>query len=88
MSALDLGCGTGDDVRAISKIVGPSGSAYGVDASAAMIAEARRSALDIAVSTGALSGDEAATWLRSLLEAERRGEFFCAMTNVAVLATA
>lgn len=41
MSVLDLGCGTGDDVRAMAEIVGPRGRACGVDASAAMIAEAQ-----------------------------------------------
>jgi len=40
MHVLDVGCGTGDDVRAIAQIVGPGGSAVGVDASQAMIDEA------------------------------------------------
>lgn len=38
---LDLGCGTGGDVRAIAELVGPTGKVTGVDASQAMIAEAR-----------------------------------------------
>src|SRR5262245_43792070 len=37
---LDVGCGRGDEVRAIAALVGPTGRAVGVDASAAMIAEA------------------------------------------------
>ena len=40
MSVLDAGCGTGDDVREISAIVGPTGRVVGVDSSAAMIAYA------------------------------------------------
>jgi SAM-dependent methyltransferase len=38
---LDLGCGTGDDVRALAALVAPGGRAVGVDASATMVAEAR-----------------------------------------------
>jgi len=41
MRVLELGCGTGDDVRAIAQIVGPRGRVIGVDSSAAMIAEAQ-----------------------------------------------
>jgi ubiquinone/menaquinone biosynthesis C-methylase UbiE len=40
----DVGCGTGDDVLALARIVGPNGRALGVDASATMIAEAERRA--------------------------------------------
>jgi ubiquinone/menaquinone biosynthesis C-methylase UbiE len=39
---LDVGCGTGDDVMAIAKIVGDRGQVVGVDSSKAMITEARR----------------------------------------------
>ena len=42
MSVLDVGCGTGDDVRAIAEIVGDGGAVRGVDSSAAMIAEAQK----------------------------------------------
>jgi ubiquinone/menaquinone biosynthesis C-methylase UbiE len=38
---LDVGCGAGDDVSLLAQVVGAGGSAVGVDASAAMIAEAR-----------------------------------------------
>jgi SAM-dependent methyltransferase len=38
MHVLDLGCGTGDDVRALGELVGPGGRVVGVDASRAMIA--------------------------------------------------
>jgi SAM-dependent methyltransferase len=41
---LDVGCGTGDDVLALARLVGPDGRALGVDASATMIAEAWRRA--------------------------------------------
>lgn len=44
MRALDVGCGTGDDVRAMAAIVGAGGAAVGVDVSEALIAEARRRA--------------------------------------------
>jgi SAM-dependent methyltransferase len=39
---LDVGCGTGDDVRALAPRVAPGGAVIGVDASASMLAEARR----------------------------------------------
>jgi ubiquinone/menaquinone biosynthesis C-methylase UbiE len=39
---LDVGCGTGENVREFSGIVGSSGFAAGIDRSEAMIAEARR----------------------------------------------
>jgi SAM-dependent methyltransferase len=41
---LDVGSGTGDDVRAMARLVGPSGQAIGVDASRVMVQEARRRA--------------------------------------------
>src|SRR5579872_162184 len=37
---LDAGCGTGDDVRALGRLVAPGGQVTGIDASSAMIAEA------------------------------------------------
>lgn len=40
-SLLDVGCGTGDDVRALATMVGTSGRVVGTDVSEAMIAEAR-----------------------------------------------
>ena len=39
---LDVGCGTGDDVRAMAQQVGTDGWIVGVDSSETMIAEARR----------------------------------------------
>jgi ubiquinone/menaquinone biosynthesis C-methylase UbiE len=41
---LDVGCGPGVDLLALAARVGPSGRLVGIDASAAMIAEARRRA--------------------------------------------
>jgi ubiquinone/menaquinone biosynthesis C-methylase UbiE len=38
--ALDVGCGTGEDVVAMAAIVGPTGAAVGLDSSQAMITEA------------------------------------------------
>lgn len=41
-SVLDVGCGPGEDVLALSQLVGPGGRAVGVDSSQTMIDEARR----------------------------------------------
>lgn len=54
---LDVGCGTGDDVRALARLVGPSGVAAGVDSSATMIAEARRRTEGAGPSTSYYRGD-------------------------------
>jgi ubiquinone/menaquinone biosynthesis C-methylase UbiE len=43
-SALDVGCGTGEDVISIGSIVGRKGRSVGVDISEIMISEARRRA--------------------------------------------
>ena len=42
MGALDVGCGTGEDVIAMADLAQPKGCAVGVDVSATMIDEARR----------------------------------------------
>ena len=44
-SVLDLGCGTGDDVQELARLVGPSGRVVGVDRSETVIAEARERVL-------------------------------------------
>lgn len=41
---MDVGCGTGDDVFSLAKIVGEKGRAIGLDSSEAMITEARKRA--------------------------------------------
>ena len=41
---LDIGCGTGEDVLELARRVAPSGRAIGIDASEAMVEEARRRA--------------------------------------------
>lgn len=41
MSVLDVGCGAGDDVRALAEIVGPTGRAVGLDLSSTMVEQAR-----------------------------------------------
>src|SRR5947209_402193 len=56
-AALDLGCGTGDDVVALAERVGPTGRAVGVDFSATMIAEARRRTAGAALPVEFIEGD-------------------------------
>src|SRR5215211_7777675 len=43
-AVLDLGSGTGDDARRLAEATGPTGQVLGIDASEAMVAEARRRA--------------------------------------------
>lgn len=49
MSVLDVGCGTGDDVRRLHALVTPSGRAVGVDLSREMVEEARARAGNLPV---------------------------------------
>jgi SAM-dependent methyltransferase len=44
MTAVDVGCGTGEDAQGLAVTVAPDGHAIGVDVSAAMVSEARRRA--------------------------------------------
>jgi ubiquinone/menaquinone biosynthesis C-methylase UbiE len=44
MTAVDVGCGTGEDAQGLAVTVAPDGRAIGVDVSTAMISEARRRA--------------------------------------------
>lgn len=39
---LDIGCGIGDDVRALARLVGPTGKVTGIDNSQTMLDEARK----------------------------------------------
>ncbi len=57
---LDVGCGTGDDVRAVAGLVGPIGLAVGVEPSAVLLAEARRRAADSPLPLGFVAGDAGA----------------------------
>jgi len=54
---LDLGCGTGEDARALAALVGPHGRVVGVDKSAAMIATARQRAAGLDLPLEYLVGD-------------------------------
>jgi SAM-dependent methyltransferase len=45
-SVLDVGCGTGDDLRSLADIVGPEGRVVGIDVSEHLVAEARRRTRD------------------------------------------
>jgi ubiquinone/menaquinone biosynthesis C-methylase UbiE len=54
---LDVGCGLGDDVRALASLVSPSGRAVGVDVSESMIAEARKRSEDTGLSVEFAVGD-------------------------------
>jgi len=42
LTLLDVGCGTGDDVRSLAQLLGARGKVVGLDFSGAMIAEAER----------------------------------------------
>ncbi len=54
---LDIGCGTGDDVQALARMVGETGHAVGVDNSATMIAEAWKRAEGTALPVAYYQGD-------------------------------
>ena len=53
----DLGCGTGDDVRALAALVGPTGQAIGVDLSSTMIATARDRTRECGLNLSFVQGD-------------------------------
>jgi SAM-dependent methyltransferase len=63
---LDVGCGTGEDVRTLARRVVPGGRAIGVDASEGMVAEARRRA--------AAEGAEGAEFVRADVRALPLGD--------------
>jgi ubiquinone/menaquinone biosynthesis C-methylase UbiE len=54
---LDIGCGVGDEVRAMARLAGNTGKAVGVDNSRAMIAEATRRSEGSGLSVEFLVGD-------------------------------
>ena len=45
----DIGCGTGDDVLALARLVAPNGRAVGIDVSVTMIGEAERRATKVGI---------------------------------------
>jgi ubiquinone/menaquinone biosynthesis C-methylase UbiE len=53
----DLGCGTGEDVRALATLVGQRGKAIGVDVSSTMIATARDRSRDCGLNLSFIQGD-------------------------------
>ena len=53
----DLGCGTGEDVRSLAALVGPTGRAIGVDLSSTMIATARDRSGDCGLNLSFVQGD-------------------------------
>jgi SAM-dependent methyltransferase len=56
-TVLDVGCGRGDEVIALARVVGERGKSVGLDASAAMVAEAQRQADDARVCVELKVGD-------------------------------
>lgn len=54
---LDVGCGVGDDVRALAAIVGPTGQVLGLDLSRTLIAEAHARSKDKGLRTHFALGD-------------------------------
>lgn len=56
-AVLDVGCGSGDDVRTLAHIVGTTGQAVGVDVSDAMVAEARTRSAGLGLPVSFLTGD-------------------------------
>ncbi|BAZ11068.1 hypothetical protein NIES4071_28930 [Calothrix sp. NIES-4071] len=56
-SVIDVGCGTGSDVRAIAQIVGENGRVVGVDSSTTMIQEALQRAKGLNLPTEFYVGD-------------------------------
>jgi ubiquinone/menaquinone biosynthesis C-methylase UbiE len=57
MSVLDVGCGTGLETVRLAKLVGPSGTAIGIDASEKFLDEARRRAASLGVPVDYRQGD-------------------------------
>jgi SAM-dependent methyltransferase len=57
---LDVGCGTGDDARAMAALVGPGGWVVGVDTSATMVEEANKRSAGMALPVEFRRADAAA----------------------------
>jgi SAM-dependent methyltransferase len=56
-SVLDVGCGVGDEVIALARMVGEAGRAVGLDSSETMVSEGRRRAAEAAVDAEFRVGD-------------------------------
>ena len=54
---LDVGCGLGHEVRRLAQLVGPQGRVVGIDANPAMITEARRRTVGLALPVSFEVGD-------------------------------
>lgn len=54
---LDVGCGTGDDVRSLARLVGDGGHVTGIDLSSTMLAEANRRTAGTSLPVTFESGD-------------------------------
>jgi ubiquinone/menaquinone biosynthesis C-methylase UbiE len=54
---LDVGCGAGNDVQDLAKLVGPTGRVVGIDSSATMIQQARARTADMHLPVEFLQGD-------------------------------
>jgi len=57
---LDIGCGPGDDARALAALVGPQGQVLGIDVDPMMLAEAERRSAALAREAAEAAGTEAA----------------------------
>lgn len=57
---LDVGCGAGDDVRALTSLVGSGGLVVGVEPSQVLLSEARRRAADSPLPLHFVAGDAGA----------------------------
>jgi ubiquinone/menaquinone biosynthesis C-methylase UbiE len=57
MSILDVGCGTGLETMRLAKLVAPSGTVIGIDASEKFLTEARRRAVRLALPINYPQGD-------------------------------
>ncbi len=54
---LDVGCGAGNDVQDLAKLVGPSGRVVGIDSSSTMVQQARARTADVHLPVEYLQGD-------------------------------
>jgi ubiquinone/menaquinone biosynthesis C-methylase UbiE len=75
---LDVGCGSGDDVRELAAMVAPNGCAVGIDKSSSMIEEARRRARDCPLPLQFELGEAVPLpWQSNQFDACRADRLFC-----------